>query len=483
MIGFSAVRARIADKCLVLVAVTIGMFMSLLDNTIVNVAIPQLQHAFGADVQAVQWVVTVYMLTQAAVIPTAPYLTMRFGSKRAYVWTLTAFLLGSLLCGFAWDLPSLIVFRFIQGIGGGILLPLVMTLLYQAFPQEERGMAASTMGAALMAAPALGPVFGGFLVSYWGWEWAFFINVPIGAVAVYIAQSVLQPAAGRPSTRFDLVGFLAAASGGALLLYAVSTATAAGPVGPKIALFAASIALLAVFATNELRRVRQGKDVLLDLRRFGDRSFTLSSVANIFLACARFGMLFLLPIYLQTVRGQTAFQAGTVQIAQAVTTLVLLPFAGRLADRIGPRPVVITGTVLMAVAAALMSLLGIETSVWLIVVILIVLGASYALLQQVQVAAMSQISKDDHAAVANGSTLYSVLTATAAPLGVALLSGLAEARSRVYGATLPELPSLALAMHDGFRVAVVLVLLALVTLWFVPKRLVRSSASLVDAAI
>src|SRR5690242_9686034 len=127
MSGISLTNSRIADKWLVLVAVTIGMFMSLMDSTIVNVAIPQMQATFGADIHAIQWVVTIYMLTQAAVIPTAPYLAKKYGGKRAYVWTLTAFLIGSLLCGFAWSLPSLILFRFVQGIGGGILLPLVMT--------------------------------------------------------------------------------------------------------------------------------------------------------------------------------------------------------------------------------------------------------------------------------------------------------------------------------------------------------------------
>src|SRR5919205_2597167 len=142
----SRVNVRIANKWWVTIAVTLGMLMSIMDSTIVNVAIPKMQSAFGADIRDVQWVVTIYMLTQAAVIPTAPYLTTKFGGKRAYVGTLTAFLLGSVLCGFAWDLPSLVFFRFIQGIGGGILLPLVMTLLYQAFPPEERGTAASTMG-------------------------------------------------------------------------------------------------------------------------------------------------------------------------------------------------------------------------------------------------------------------------------------------------------------------------------------------------
>src|SRR6516162_1667116 len=150
MTFLSFTKIRLDYKWWVTIAVTLGMFMSILDSTIVIVAIPQMQRAFGADIHDVQWIVTIYMLTQAAVIPTAPYLTARLGGKRAYVWTLSAFLVGSLLCGLAWNLPTLIFFRFIQGIGGGILLPMVMTLLYEAFPPEERGTATSIMGVPLM---------------------------------------------------------------------------------------------------------------------------------------------------------------------------------------------------------------------------------------------------------------------------------------------------------------------------------------------
>jgi len=149
------INVHIAYKWQVTIAVILGMFMSLMDMTIVNVAIPQMQRGFGADIHAVQWVVTIYMLTQAAVIPTAPYLGAKFGEKRTYIWTLIAFLLGSLLCGFAWNLPSLLFFRVIQGIGGGILLPMVMTLQYQAFPPEERGRASSALGVFMMMATVI----------------------------------------------------------------------------------------------------------------------------------------------------------------------------------------------------------------------------------------------------------------------------------------------------------------------------------------
>ena len=295
-----------------------------------------MQKAFGADIHSVQWVVTIYMLTQAAVIPTAPYLTARFGGKRAYIWSLSAFLLGSLLCGFAWNLPTLILFRLIQGIGGGILLPLVMTLLYQAFPPEERGTATSIMGIPLMIAPILGPVLGGYLISAFGWPWAFFINVPVGIVAVVIAQKFLRQAPSeQQKIPFDAAGFLTAASGSALLLYAVSNLTSGNVTITTVSLLCGSIVLLLAFVAIELLKVRYGRAPLLDLRRFRDRTFTFSTLTQVLNFFVRFGILFLIPIYLQTLYQDTPLQAGAIQASQAVATMAILPIGGRLADRIG----------------------------------------------------------------------------------------------------------------------------------------------------
>ena len=472
-------RGRIADKWLVLIAVTLAMLMSIMDSTIVNVAIPRLRLVFGADIQHVQWVVTIYMVTQAAVIPTAPYLSMRFGAKRAYVWTLIAFLLGSVLCGFAWSLPSLILFRLIQGIGGGVLLPMVMTLLYQAFRPEERGTASSMMGVPLMIAPVLGPVLGGYLVTYFGWQWAFFINVPLGVVAVAIAQKVLEPTPGQPQTRFDTAGFLTAASGAALLLYAASGVTSGAAGARNILLLAAGIVLLLAFVAVEVFRVRHGQQPLLDLRRFKDRTFTLSIVALICQTFVVFGFLFLIPIYLQTLRGQTAVRAGTIQGAQALATMAILPLAGRLADKLGPRPIVLSGLLGLAGAMALLTTLALDTPIWMIVAILVLLGAAGGLAQQLPVAAMSRIQKDEHREVANGSTLLSVLRAFAAPMGVAVISSLVQAQSQAYrirlatqgiGGDLLDHRSTLLGMHDGFYVAFALAVVAVVAMYFVPGR-------------
>ena len=331
MIFHSFTKIRLAYKWWVTIAVTLGMFMSLMDSTIVIVAIPQMQKAFGANIHDVQWVVTIYMLTQAAVIPIAPYLTARLGGKRAYVWTLSAFLVGSLLCGLAWNLPTLIIFRFIQGIGGGILLPMVMTLLYEAFPPDERGTATSIMGVPLMIAPMLGPVLGGYLVSAFGWPSAFFINVPLGIVSVVIAQKVLRQTPSKAQKiKFDVSGFLTAASGSAVLLYAIAAVTSGNVTISTILLLCGSIMLLLVFVVTELYKAQYGREPLLDLRRFRDRTFTFSTLTQVLYFFVRFGILFLIPIYLQTLHQETPLQAGAIQATQALATMAILPIGGRL---------------------------------------------------------------------------------------------------------------------------------------------------------
>ena len=173
----------LAYKWIVAIVVVFGLFMSILDTTIVNIAIPRLQTAFGADLHSVQWVITGYTLAQGVAIPLTGYFSNRFGLKRFYIAALTAFTLGSLLCGLAWSLPVLIAFRILQGFGGSFLLPMTITLLYREFPPQERGVATGFLGIPILLAPALGPSLGGYIVTYGSWQLIFFINVPIGILA------------------------------------------------------------------------------------------------------------------------------------------------------------------------------------------------------------------------------------------------------------------------------------------------------------
>ena len=478
MLTLSRFQVRLAYKWWVTLAVALGMLMSLMDSTIVNIAIPQMQRAFTANLHDVQWITTIYMITQAIVIPLAPYFTTLLGGKRAYLWSLSAFLLGSLLCGFAWNLPSLVFFRCLQGIGGGVLLPMVLILQYQAFPYEERGRATSVMGLAIMVAPTLGPFLGGYLVSSFGWQWAFFINVPLGIVAVVLAQRVLKPMHGQAGTHFDSKGFFASASATALLLYAAPGIISNGPTIWNMLCLIGCFAFLALFVGNELRLTRRGQEPLLDVRRFTDRAFTFSVLTQIIVSFVWFGILFLLPIYLQTLHQETPLQAGLLQGTISLATLIVLPLGGRLTDRSGPRSAIIPGLLLLVCVLALLTTLALDTPVWMLVCLFLLLGSATGMTNQIAVSALSRIKKEEEQAIANASTLLSVLRATAAPMGVATIASFVQVRSQHYmhtleaqglsGAALLHQSSL-FAMHNSFLLASLLILAALGTMCCVPR--------------
>src|SRR6266568_9557225 len=215
-------RRRMEYKWIVAMVVIIAVFMSILDQTIVNIAIPRLQIAFGADIHAVQWVLTAYILTLGVVTPTSAFFSDRLGIKRFYLISLVLFTAGSALCGLAWSLPVLIFFRILQGIGGAALFPLSITLLFREFPPQERGTAMGFFGIPALLAPALGPTLGGYLVTYAGWQLIFYINVPVGIVAVILAVIFLREARVEEQTGFDFPGFFLAALGLGMILYGLS---------------------------------------------------------------------------------------------------------------------------------------------------------------------------------------------------------------------------------------------------------------------
>src|SRR5579859_433137 len=211
-------------KWILAMVVIFGVFMSILDQTIVNIAIPRLQSAFGADIHSVQWVLTAYILAQGVATPAAAFFADTLGIKRFYIISLTAFTLGSALCGLAWSLPILITFRILQGLGGAALFPLSITLLFREFPPQERGTAMGIFGVPALLAPALGPTLGGYLITYAGWQLIFYINVPIGMVAIFLGARFLREIQPGGHARLDWLGFLLSALGLASILYAFSDA-------------------------------------------------------------------------------------------------------------------------------------------------------------------------------------------------------------------------------------------------------------------
>ncbi len=425
-------------KWIMAIVLVFGAFMSILDQTVVNIAIPRLQNAFGTDIHSVQWVITAYLLTQGAMTPTTPFLAHTIGIKRSYILSLVAFTLGSALCGLSWNLPILIFFRIVQGLGGAVLLPLTMTMLFREFPPEERGIAMATLGVPSLLAPALGPIVGGYLVTYASWQAIFFLNVPIGVVAFILATLLLRETPTEGHMRFDLVGFITSAYGLAAVLYGLSETSQYGWGSAHVLGFLLSGAFsLIVFVIVELIIVQQGGIPLLDVRLFAKRSFGVGTIALILVSFCMYGAFFLIPLYLQVLRGQSAFQAGLILLPQALAMMVSIVLGGRLVDRIGVRAVVIPGLILLVVTSWQLTFMTLNSPFWWIQTILALFGFSAGLVAQpLLVAAMVDIREQQQ--LANASTVTTVVRAIAASLGVSALATIVQTQTSVHYAHLAE---------------------------------------------
>jgi EmrB/QacA subfamily drug resistance transporter len=395
------------------------MFMSVLDISIVNVALPTLQNDFGVATDDVQWVLTAYTLTLGVVVPATAWLGDRFGLSRAYNLALLTFAAGSALCGLAWDLNSLIVFRIIQAIPGGILPVITLTMLYRIVPRDRLGAAMGMYGLGVVFAPAVGPTLGGYLVEYVDWRLIFFINVPIGILGAVAAALVLPSFPGRATRRFDLLGFLTVAGGLFALLLAVSKGEDWGWDSYRVlGLITFSVLSLALFVVIELEVV----DPLLDVRVFRYRAFTHSLLLIAVLVVVMFGGLFYIPQFLQLAQGWGAFDSGLALLPQALVMGVMMPIAGRVYDRFGPRWPVVIGLTVMAAGTYLLHTITIDTTrehvMWLLGVQAFGLGLAMMPIFTSGIAAIPVAQS--HIA----SAFNNVVRNVAAALGVAMLTAI-----------------------------------------------------------
>ncbi len=424
-------------KWILAMVVILGVFMSILDQTIVNIAIPRLQSAFGADIHSVQWVLTAYILAQGVATPAAAFFADTLGIKRFYIISLAAFTLGSALCGLAWSLPILITFRVLQGLGGAALFPLSITLLFREFPPQERGTAMGFFGVPALLAPALGPTLGGYLVTYVGWQAIFYINVPIGIVAIILSALLIREYRPEGQRRFDFTGFFFSALGLATVLYALSSASTDGwGSGTVLGSLFIGLLSLAIFVTVELVKANRGGQPLLDLRLFANGPFRAGMIANMFVVFSLFGGLFLFPIYLQNIRFQSAFQAGLILLPQALAAMVSTIIGGRLVDRIGVRAVMIPGLLILAFATWQLTYIDLYSSYGWLQLMFVLRGVALGLtVQPLTVAMMSEVSPRQ---LAQASSLNTVNRAVASSLGIAILATLVQSQSLVHFGHLAE---------------------------------------------
>lgn len=333
------------------IVLVVGNFMAVLDITIVNVAVPAIQKDFGGSLDDVLWIATAYTLMIGVVVPVSSWLGERFGLTMVYVMSLAGFAVGSALCGVAGNLGTLIGFRVLQAIPGGVMPVVAMTLVYRIVPREKLGVAMGVFGLGIILGPAAGPVLGGYFVQYLDWRLVFYVNVPVGLLGAVAAYIVLPKLAGRRGRTFDLPGFVCIAGSLFAVLLAASEGSDWGWDGYRIRmLFVASALLMALFVVIEL----EVQQPLLDLRTFKVWPFASSLVMLAALTVNLLGLSFFIPTFLQQGQHKEAFDAGVLMLPAALTTGVCMPIVGRLYDRIGPRWLAVSGLLITAYGTYLM---------------------------------------------------------------------------------------------------------------------------------
>ncbi|MBY6349881.1 DHA2 family efflux MFS transporter permease subunit [Rhodococcoides corynebacterioides] len=473
--------------------IVIGAIMSILDVTVVSVALPTFAAEFRTTYASVAWTMTGYTLALASVIPLTGWAADRFGTKRLYLTALVLFVAGSMLCSVAWDITSLIVFRVLQGFGGGMLMPLGMTILTRAAGPDRIGRVMAVLGVPMLLGPIAGPILGGWLIDAASWHWIFLINVPIGIVALIAAWTILPKDAPQPSQSFDVVGMLLLSPGLALFLFGVSSIPETGTVLSARVLVSAvvGLALVAAFVVHALRV----EHPLIDLRLFRNRALSVAVVAMSLFAIAFFGAGLIFPSYFLQVRGETTLAAGLLLAPQGLGAMVSMPIAGNLADRIGPGRIVITGMALVTAGMAVFTQVGPSTSYVILLGGLFVMGLGLgATMMPIMTAALQTL---DDASVARGSTLMNIIQQSAGSVGTAVISVVLTNQLLDRAAAGPAMaaqndPEIAAALPPGavetglaqaadafgstFLVATIIVAFTFVPAFLLPRRKVTPTA-------
>jgi EmrB/QacA subfamily drug resistance transporter len=456
--------------------VMLGAVMSILDTTVVNVAIDHLAVAFHSSLTTIQWVITGYTLALATVIPVSGWAADRFGTKRIYMSSLVLFTLGSVLSGLAWSAGSLIFFRVLQGFGGGMIMPAVMTILTKKAGPHRMGRVMGVLGVPMLIAPILGPILGGWLVDNASWRWIFFINLPIGIVAFILAMIVLDPDQPQPAHRLDWLGTLLLSPGLAVFIFGLAESSTYGfgsvrSWGPTLA----GVLLIAAWFVHSWR----SPNPLIDLRTFAHTRAGAAAGTFLLFAISVFGSMLLVPLYYQAVRGASALQAGLLLAPGGLGAMLMMPLSGRLTDRYGPTWLPATGLPFVAIGLIPFVFVGAHTSYVLLSVANFVQGLGMGLAMMPNMTAAMQAVRTStamniirQAGASIGTAVLSVILASAITSNLGSILGSRASTSHSGGiATLQHLPAsahaaiagpLADAFGSTFLWALVLILVALI---------------------
>ena len=441
--------SRVPYKWVVATVFVFGTFMDLLDTTSVQVAIPTLAREFDATVSQIEWVILGYMCSLAVFIPASGWLGDRFGTKRMFLVAVLMFTAASALCGEATTLSQLTAFRILQGVGGGLMIPVGTTMLFRAFPPIERARASTVLMIPTVLGPALGPVLGGWFTTNYSWRWIFHVNVPIGIVTFALGAIGLREHKEPSAGRFDLAGFVLSGASLAAVLLALSHGPVHGWGAPSVVV----PAVLGVIGFGVLVRVETHIDQpMLALRLLTERMFKIANIVA-FASFASFaGIVFLMPLFLQDLYGLSAIDSGLTTFPMAIGMVIASQVAGRLYHRVGPRRLILTGLSIMTLVTFSLMTMSTDTSLWTIRMLMFIRGLSLGLtLVPMQAASFANISVAD---TGRAASITSVARQISASLGVAIIGTvLVEATAHLVGGGAGTPGEIERASLSGYRVA------------------------------
>lgn len=411
-------RKIFSEKWLVVISVLLGAFTLILNNSMMNPALPFFEKIFHANAVSVSWILTIFMVTMGMAMPLTGYLSEKIGKKNLFMIGLALFVAGSLAGSQAWSLGSVIFFRAIQGIAGGVMIPLAMALIFEVFPRHQRGMAMGVYGIAAMIAPTIGPTLGGFIIENASWQYLFLANVPTGILGLIMCAIYLKKPAKNPDKHFDYKGFMAVTLGIGMILFAFSRMQTVSQLTNPVNIVLVVIGVLSLIAFGLIEK--RSDDPLLNLELFGTPAFSLAVWISSIGTVGLFVSIFLLPFLIQSVYGYSAIATGLVLLPSAVFTGIFMNLGGRILDKKGPAMVVPVGLSITAVMMFLFFFVGLQTPLWVIVVLMALRGMGTGFTNMpANTTGMNSIPDK---MVAQGSAMNNVVRRMASALGVVFIS-------------------------------------------------------------
>jgi EmrB/QacA subfamily drug resistance transporter len=411
-------------------AVILGTFVTILNTSLINVAIPKLINTFGSTPDRIEWVITGYMLASGVIIPITGYMGERLGYKKFLILALSVFLLGTVVSAMAWSDTSLIFARILAGVGGGVIAPISMALVYRLMPREQIGTALGVWGVSVMVAPAIGPTLSGYLIEWVDWRFLFIICIPVIVIAILLAWLLLEETETVKGKPFDFWGFFFAATSAGTLLYALSSGQKDGWTSFEIV----SLIFISIASLVLLVFVETGKEQpMIPLGLFKNVTYTMSVISASLVTIGLYGGVFLMPIYLQNIQGMKALDTGLLLMPASLLMALTMMIAGRLFDKVGAIPLGLTGLTLLAVGTYELHRLTIDTPhEWVeLIYIIRCIGIGLSMMP-LSTAGMNAIAAVDARQVGNASAMSNVIRQVASSFGIAILTMIMQDRSAMY---------------------------------------------------